>query len=363
MLPLLFAVALFGTAGALFARLPRSGADKNDLAVVAALITAAVAVCVAVLNQWSSSRSQRRLGEVQRDLETLRSDLAERASASSARRSYEYEALKRLYTEVEPILFQLHEALEEAHFRVRSLARTDRDGHLGVGPDSWMNERGYYFDSTAYKLLLPLAHFRLMQRSVTFVDLNVDRTIRLRYLLLKLYARTFTDDFDLAALSPALPYAPNDPAQRSSSDTAQYERQGFVLGDLENIADAMLKEDDGRIRAVRFSEFEAILDTATPGSSLHEVAQLFAGFSPRRKPVLARMLLVQAWLGPVILTTYHRPCEVADLVRWAAEIGRSAEFARALTWTSGLAHQQGVEVVEKYVSERLARLQNAHTWT
>src|SRR5208337_2908209 len=61
--------------------------------------------------------------------------------------------------------FQLFEAAEHAYFRVKSLARTSRSGNLGTGPASWIDRAGYYLRSTVYRMLLPAAIFRLIQRN------------------------------------------------------------------------------------------------------------------------------------------------------------------------------------------------------
>jgi hypothetical protein len=132
--------------------------DSNmDVRLTSALVGAAASLVVAGLAQWLEPRSQRSLArltadlnlqaerlkkelerqsdvfrnEFQRQLEEIRGAVADRNSARAARRDYEYEARKRLYEQVEPILFQLYEALEEAHYRVRSLARSSRNGNLG----------------------------------------------------------------------------------------------------------------------------------------------------------------------------------------------------------------------------------------
>jgi hypothetical protein len=143
----------------------------------------------------------------------------------------------------------------------------------------------------------------------------------------------------------------------------QYQRQALVLGDLENIADAMItKENAGRIRALRFSEFEELLNNAADSSSLHELVELFKGFSPKRKPVLARILHAQACLGPVILTAYHRAPAADDLAQWLQQILQSPEFARMLSWTAGGGDPHTLDPAPEYVSERLRRLKNAYSW-
>ena len=103
---------------------------KITVALIAAGATAAAALTTAVFS-LVTARAGRRAAE---DLEKLKAEMgarfAETSAERNARRDYEYDAKKRLYQEIEPLLFQLFEALEEAHYRVRSLARSSRHGNL-----------------------------------------------------------------------------------------------------------------------------------------------------------------------------------------------------------------------------------------
>ena len=249
----------------------------NNAAVGAAVVAGVTSLIVALLTQWLQPWRQRQLeqmkaalqntGDEQRHLlqqriEELKSQLDERRSAASARRDYEYEARKRLYTDVEPVRFHIFEALEEAHYRVRSLARSARSGNLGAGRNNWMSVSGYYLHSTVYKLLSPVMHFRILQSRMTFTDFNLDRDIALQYSLLKLYVRSFTDDFEFAAIAPSLRYEPNHPdwEQLVEADPAVFSRQALVLGDLESVADILISHEDGKTRALQFGEFAQLLE-------------------------------------------------------------------------------------------------------
>src|ERR1700741_4790112 len=102
------------------------GSPAVDAAVIAAVTSLIVTLMSQLLGPFGA-----------RWLERHRSALQDAASARTARRDYEYDARKRLYKEVEPLLFQLFEASEHSYFRVKSLARTCRNGNLGKGPASW----------------------------------------------------------------------------------------------------------------------------------------------------------------------------------------------------------------------------------
>jgi hypothetical protein len=293
----------------------------------------------------------------QKEIEILRSTLGEQGKEKDARRDYEYEARKRLYDQVEPIRFHLHESLEEAHYRVRSLARTARSGNLGSGPDNWLGGYGYYLRSTIYKLLLPVAYFRLLQSRMTFTDFNLDHNIALQYALLKLYVRSFTDDFEFAHLKPELRYDPNHRAweRLSLEDPAVFSRQALVLGDLECIADLFITREDGKTRALQFGEFEVLLNEKKDDENLQEVLNLFVGFSPERKPVLGRLLLVQACFAKLILLTYGPVTEPLQFSATLAALVADMELLNALAWSA--AEPADLAFVNEYWRPRLEHLQ------
>jgi hypothetical protein len=78
-------------------------------------------------------------GELQKDLEQFRSDILAETSLRNARLAYEFDARKRLYAKVEPLLFQLFDAAEGAYHGVASLARTAKRGEL-----IWLAREGYF---------------------------------------------------------------------------------------------------------------------------------------------------------------------------------------------------------------------------
>ncbi len=342
--------------------------------VSAAVVAGVTSLVVALLTLWLQPWRQRQLeqmkaalqntGDEQRHLlqqriEELKSQLDERRSAASARRDYEYEARKRLYAEVEPVRFHVYEALEEAHYRVRSLARTSRSGNLGTGPNSWVRESGYYLRSTIYKLLSPVVHFPQLQRRMTFTDFNLDRDIALQYSLLKLYVRCFTDDFEFAALAPRLQYEPNHPdsEELAKENPAVFTRQALVLGDLECVADILIANEEGKTRAIQFGEFERLLGQRKVDDNLQEVLNLFTSFSPDRKPVLARLLLVQACFAQLILSTYRSATEPSQLPARLEILLADPDLLTALVWADG--KSADLAPVRAYWEPRLKRLDSA----
>ncbi len=351
-----------------------------DEKLVAALVGGASALTVALLNNWLGRRSQESLAVMKRDfdmeaermkkaleqqgeelklewsrqVEILRGSIADRNSAANARRDYEYDALKRLYTDVEPLLFQLHEALDEAHNRVASLCRSARAGRLGEAGTSWIRGDGYYLRSTMYKLALPVAYLRLIQPKITFVDLSLDASIYMRYLLLKLYCQTFTDDFRFAGVAPPLSYDPNNDQWRQLREAYPpvYQRQGLVVGNVENIAAALVVEG----RAKLFSEFELALDSKAGGGNLDGLIYLFRGFSPGTRPVLARMLIAQGYLTKLIVSTFETNTKPADLPGRLEELLRCPDLQRRFGWTEVGDLDAGPSQAREYLAPLIQQL-------
>ena len=110
--------------------------------VIVAIISASAVVAVATFTFL-----------MQRKLEVIKAAPTEVQEERKARRDYEYEARKRLYGELQPLLFQLRELSEGAYRWVITLARTARKGQL-----SWLS-KGYFLTMTLYRFTAPLAFF------------------------------------------------------------------------------------------------------------------------------------------------------------------------------------------------------------
>ena len=255
----------------------------------------------------------------QMDIEFLRSKLGEQGKEQDARRDYEYEAHKRLYTECEPLLFQLADLAEHADHRVYSLARSARLGKL----PGWLAGDGYYLRSTMYKLIVPLVVFRLIQQRLTFVDLTLDEHIANQYRLLKLLYLTFTDPFDFAEIEPALEYHPDVKEWRTKRQENEqiYWRQGLYLGSLDNSIDALIVPDqNGKIRWKTFGEFESKFSDKS--SNTHKtfltLADILNGFHPQKRPVLWRMLCTQTLIYKQIIESQATSKEASTRVGLSA---------------------------------------------
>jgi hypothetical protein len=344
--------------------------DWNDPKIVVAVIAASASVCgvmaTGAIALWTARKGRLAAEEAQflkvrldSELARINAALAERSAERNARRDYEYDAKKRLYSEIEPLLFQLFEALEEAQYRVRSLARTSRTNNI-----HWLERPGSYFRSTLYKVFLPAVLLRLIQRQMTFVDLHLDETIRIRYQLLKLYVRSFTDGFDLAKLEPVLRYDPNNEEWRklTATEPAVYKRQALVVGDLDKICEAMIvREKDFPARALTFSEFEKILTESNNNQDVQEVVNWFIGFSPRRRPILARILIAQAVMAQLILSTYGEVTSVENLADRLESIVASKEAKEVLAWDDS-EDPTDLQIALMYWRERIGWLHTSSSW-
>jgi hypothetical protein len=306
-----------------------------DSGIVVSLITGGTALVVAIASGEYARRASHRAGDANRDLALMSSklegersrDLAlmtskleEQRSAEAALRDYQYEARKRLYAECQPLLFEAVLLAEDASYRVRSLADSARRGDLGPDGSGWLDPHrlGYYFKTTAYFLLAPMTVARLLQRRLTVIDLGLDPELQRQYELLKLIYLSFTADFDLAGREPVLRYEPDradpDRPERDrllASEPEVYARQGLYRGVIEDVADALIKEQDGRSRPKTYGEFKAEWDQkGTPVQGVREnLIELFSGFHPERKPVLWRVLVAQHLLYAALVRSDEPPGE------------------------------------------------------
>ena len=274
----------------------RAAESNAKLALAGSIFAAVVSLLVAWFNQRSNAKTQEKLAR-------LNAALGKRKSEEDARRDYDYEARKRLYRECEPLLFRLAEGSENALHRIFSLARTARNGNLPQDSSTWLDGPGYYMASTIYHLMVPMVNFRLLQNRLTLVDLTVDQRISNQYLTAKLLYISFTEDFVLARFTPNLSYDPfvaNELKMRQKQPE-HYWRQGLTLGHLDVAIEAMIQRSQGNTdRCMTFGEFETAFEEdfqvnggASPFAAF---VDLFLYFHPHKRPILWRILVVQAHL-------------------------------------------------------------------
>jgi hypothetical protein len=373
----LFILLVLGIIGTLYTAIIKFLFDRRlkhfegDHAVELAKVQGHLSAETQVLVQDLQTKSARALKELeaeltrktQAELQKSQAVITEAQAEQQSRREYQYEARKRLYHECEPLIFELLESSENAGDRIRSLARSARQGSLLA----WLSRNEYYMASTMYYLLVPVAVYKLMRRRLTVVDMTLDQNTATHYLLAKRLAWSFTDDFDLAwgLHVIELEYEPNNVEWRKLrvENPAKYWRQGLPYGRLDNAVESLIIRDhepDGYLRIMSFGQFESALHT--PASGVCErfaiVQDIFTNFHPMTRPVLWRMLIAQAHIYDAIVH-FHRDQPLnGDLmvVPIRAEDRPPFYWKRNDTETEQLQMEEPFTVAETYLQKNLPAL-------
>ena len=284
-------------------------------AVIAASASIAVALVTAFFNARQTKISRRDAALARAEAASTALKLAEyqasrtdESKARDARSDYEYEARKRLYAEVQPLVFQLTEAAEAALNRIKNLAIHSRRDDLRERTESreestWLRDMdGYYATMLMYHTTLPMALFRLIQEKLTIVDLSVEPKLRTYYAVAKVLYGSWRDDHRLAAHHGAqLDYDPtsDDFMTARVTQPQAYWKQGIATGHLAIATAALIvREKDAVPRVVTYDEFAAAY--ANRDGALHQafapVAEMYREFRQPSRPVLWRVLVTQASL-------------------------------------------------------------------
>jgi hypothetical protein len=272
------------------------------------LIAAGSAILIGV---WNTVRVGR--------LERMRSELAREETAMKAKVDYEYDARRRLYERFEPALFQLLELAEFAVERIQELTNARIWSELIPAEDEPSTPRPrmvkptYAAVATVYGLFAPLVVVRHMSRQLTLVDLSLEARIQLQYFLAARLYGSFKDDFQLAAIDPAIPYDPRNPNWRRlrHSDPARYWWQGLTMGRLEGILDLLTVPDESASggRLASFGEFEVLWHDSVANEderrckTLAVASNALLNFRPQERPVFWRVLIAQARLYQALVRT------------------------------------------------------------
>ena len=269
-----------------------------DPEVVAAVIAATASLVVAVATaifSFVANRSARKAEEVAkivrqadaRKLDELKRSLDELQREGDARRDYRYDALKRLYSDVEPLLFQLRQASMSALERLEGIATNERAGNLREEP-RWFRDGAYYNISTLYRLLVPPTLTELLRRKLTVVDLTLDPQMAREDQIAEAISMPLRLDFQLAAASsPALEYHPDDTPSGHGTELnldPAHRRQGVYALWLEEAVEAMIFAAGRRAGVVSHSKFAALLRGGPEGAALQRMAYLLRDFDARSAP-------------------------------------------------------------------------------
>jgi hypothetical protein len=282
---------------------------------IGAAIAAIGGFIVAFYQAQQKRQADKKLSESDRDRARLVAELDEARDQANAQRAYEFEARKRLYKELQPLLFQLKEQSENARWRIGGLAESAREGRLYPRKRNRLREDSpSYLPSTLYRFMAPLVSYRLCQRKLTTVDLSLDEQLDMKYRLAKMLYRTWSDGGEIADCQPL----PNYAADRKKSNIS--------LQKIERIIEAMTFEDGSgdSIRCLTLGEFLGRYED--PGSllcsAIEPLKEIFIDFSPESRPVLWRMLIVHAHLyaalsSPGQVKVPPHPLNVLPREEWA----------------------------------------------
>lgn len=225
---------------------------------------------------------------LQQSQSLLQAQIEDASAEKDALRDYKYEAHKRLYHELYPMLFQTSELADSALRRIGNMARESQSS-------AWLKDDRdtYYMDSTIYRLFAPLAMFRLIQNQLTHFDLSLDKRTHSIYNLLKLAQRSFSDDFQFSRIINMDPAYEPHWTNISKLPDNQYP-QGLVKGDLECITESFIRENgSGKSRCITFSEFSKLCGDNDFRKSIKPARELFQFFSPNQRPLLWYILTLQ----------------------------------------------------------------------
>jgi hypothetical protein len=263
-----------------------------DPAVVAALLTGSVSLLVAVFSVTFTARTQAKTAKENsardKELARLNASLVQRRDEEAAQRDYTYDARKRLYTEVNPLLFRLRELCPGSIWRIRRIVNED----IEVRSE-------YHARTSTQRLVGPLVVAQEIQRHMTAVDLRVDPTIKAQYIVSRELLWILHEGKAIAAAPPAITYrgegGPEEP------------RQHLTFAQLQRLVDAFTKkEKDGTRRPLKLNELEDRKSEEEIANVLRQMKDLFASASPSSAPVLWRLLIAQASLMHVLVDLVDR---------------------------------------------------------
>lgn len=212
----------------------------------------------------------------------FKKEIEEYLGERTAERNYRAEARKRLYLAVGPLRFQLLVAAAELANRV---------SRIGDGKYTYdMSMRGYFGQSTAYRLLRVLAICELIERQVAYADFAVDPEMRS---LLKFKRQAL-----LALSSHRVSLGHPQENWNAQVQHVFYDVLGIITS-------SMITQDAPTVaaRVLRFDEFASMVTSKDGLERIDPIPRLLDGFRVQSKPVLWLRLLALAQLCIGLLQT------------------------------------------------------------
>jgi hypothetical protein len=306
----------------------------KDLGIVGAIATVTSAIITGLVALYFKSRSDKALEKLRADLTSRNNDAIERLKAEltyenkvkSARVDYEYDARKRLYEEVEPVVFAAHLAAASLRARLITFAERIRSEDISLDKTrNWLATDPYFLQSTAYRIFLPMVYHHNISKRISHYDFTLEPLIGRKFIALAVFDEIPTGDFDLAAMvEPKLPYAP----YADVSDTerrrhfAKHTFQGVVRGDVQRFTALMTLVEDGKRLPTEWYQFEQQLaDADSPLSkAFTPIRDILFNFHPESHPIVWRALIAYVLLAEFFVEARDFTIEEYD------------KLVEALTW-------------------------------
>ena len=251
----------------------------------------------------------------------LKAELDDLAREEGAWRSYWFEARKRLYTDVRPLLFQIAEYSYLGRDRIVRVLKDEVRPHDQVG-------------NTALRIFAPLVLGRELQRRLTNVDLALDKSVSAQYGVIREMLTNLHEGRAIADVEPKIRYRVDDGLDNEP-------RGNLTWAQLDRVIELFtVREKEGLTRPSRQGELDDMLDhpqeTAEkpadwPRKILSVVNDLFGDLPPNSSRVLGRLLLAQSAFMHVLIDMQTRdasdpPSSVlpvgSDEITWLHDAGR-----------------------------------------
>jgi len=223
---------------------------------------------------------------------------------------------------------------------------------LNENGEGLLNDINYYSMATIYRLVAPLATYRLLRDKLTSIDLELDAHIKKQYLLLKTLYYTFADDSRLAKYHHPIDY---------DYYAGESDRQGIRRGEIDNMVDSLIIENkQGKHSIMNFGNFQKYFfpntkcDLEIEECPFIKFYSLIKNFHPKNKPVLWRILLAQSYIYFSIMKLHQTqnykeikiikdfPVTEKSKLNWIRATGNSYEE-----------YKESFDAAEKYLAEKL----------
>jgi hypothetical protein len=307
-------------------------------AIVVAIIAGVAGIVTSIVNYVLNKRTQRQQLEFNERTQTeqlkLKAELDDMVGEETAWRSYWFEARKRLYAEVRPLLFQIAEHSYLGRDRIVRVLKNEITVHDKVG-------------NTALRIFAPLVLGRELQRRLTNVDLALDKPVSAQYGVIREMLTNLHEGRAIADMEPQIRY-------RVDNETDNEPRGNLTWAQLDRVIELFtVREEDGPTRPLRQGELDDMLDrpqeteekpTDRPQKVLSVVNDLFGDLPPNSARVLGRLLLAQSAFMHVLIDMQAR--DASDPPSSVLPVSPDEIKWRCMT-------PEDVSAAEKYVGGRL----------